>query len=289
MTGLIDYAGLFPPAALSMNTAVGNFKEYRSGDHGWMLNRFVVRVARLEEFHRAVNQIPVVSKMATPWYLSATVGSDMKSDIAKIVDFNRQTSLRNRAVASLETKATDSKTICRFAALVPHGFESYIEIPRSNMTEECIKAIANAGLCAKLRTGGDDAQMFPSCADVARFLVACASADIPFKTSAGLHHAMRGIHRYTYDPNSPSGTMHGFLNISLAAAFARQGMDARDIEEILAEHSGEAFAFDQRGVRWRECCIANEELGSARKSFCISFGSCSFDEPINDLRQLGLL
>jgi hypothetical protein len=289
MTGSIDYAGLFPPAALPMKTAVSNFDAYRSREQGWMLNRFVVPVVHFQEFGSAFDEVSVVSKMKMPWKLSAIVGSDAKSDIAKIVDFNRQTPLHNMAVASLEAKAADCRTVCRLAELVPHGLESYVEIPCSNLTEECIKAIADFGLRVKLRTGGDNAQMFPSRADVARVLVVCASADVPVKASAGLHHAIRSIHRYTYEPDSPSGTMHGFLNLFLAAAFARKGMDIRGVEQVLAEQSGEAFRFDHMAVCWHDCCITNEELAAARKAFCISFGSCSFDEPLDDLRELGLL
>ena len=47
---VIDYAGLFPPSQLSMQEAVVNYAAYRSGELGWMLGRFVVPTARLDEF-----------------------------------------------------------------------------------------------------------------------------------------------------------------------------------------------------------------------------------------------
>jgi hypothetical protein len=290
MTELIDYAGLFPPAALPMKASVDNFDLYRRGEHAWMLNRFVVPAARLDEFLCAFEQLPGSSDIPVPWKLSAIVGSNAKSDIATIVDFNQRASSRNSGVIveALELKAADPGAICQVAEQLPRGFESYFEIPCSNMTEACIRAIAEVGSRAKLRTGGDKAQMFPSFGEVADFLVACASSSISFKASAGLHHAVTGVHRYTYEPESASGPMHGFLNLFVAAAFARQGMNTQEIEKVLTE-SRQAFGFDHTGVRWNECHIPNEELASARHSFCLSFGSCSFNEPIHDLGVLGLL
>jgi hypothetical protein len=291
MAGLVDYAGLFPPAALPMKTSVDNFDGYRRIEHAWMLNRFVVSVARFDTFRSAFEQLPGLSEREAPWKLSAIVGVDAELDIAAIVDFNRHTFPRGKVavIESLEMKATDPGTIRRLADMVPKEFESYFEIPFSGMTEDFIRAIAEVGSSAKLRAGGDNAQMYPSCRDVARFLVACASAGVPFKASAGLHHALRSIHRYTYAPDSPSGAMHGFLNLFVAAAFARQGMNAEGVENVLAEQAGEAFRFENTGIGWHNDRITNEELTAARKSFCLSFGSCSFDEPIDDLRVLGLL
>jgi hypothetical protein len=291
MTELIDYAGLFPPAGLPMETSVRNFDKYRRSEHAWMLNRFVILVSRLEEFLDVFERTVERSEIAAPWKITAIVGPDAESDIATIVDFNRHNSVcrEGTVVESLEIKAPDAKAICEFAEVVPREFETFFEIPCTKMIEDCIKAIAGVGSCAKMRTGGDNAQMYPSCGDLAYFLVTCASASIPFKLSAGLHHAVRGVHCYTYEPNSASGATHGFLNVFLAAAFARQGMNAQEVEAVLMEESGQAFAFDQTGVRWKGCRISNEKLALARNSFCFSFGSCSFDEPVNDLRELGLL
>jgi hypothetical protein len=296
MTRLIDYAGLFPPAGLSMKTSVRNFDAYRRLEQAWMLNRFVIPVSRFEEFLRALEQIDQeqtdkVSEIAVPWKISAIVGPDAESDIAAIMDFNRHTSACRKPVLveSLELKVTDAAAICRLTKLIPGNFETYFEIPCTKTTEDYIKAIARVGLYAKLRTGGDNAGMFPSYEDLAHFLVTCAFNSTPFKLSAGLHHAVRSVHRYTYEPSSPLGPMHGFLNVFVGAAFARQGMNAREVESILTEESGESFGFEQTEVRWRGCRISNRELASARNSFCFSFGSCSFQEPIDDLRALGLL
>lgn len=83
--------------------------------------------------------------------------------------------------------------------------------------------------------------------------------------------------------------MHGFINVFLAAAFLQQGMDRKLAAELLEEQSASAFQFDVDGVSWRQHRLSRNEIAAARQSFAISFGSCSFTEPIDDLRSLHLL
>jgi hypothetical protein len=124
---------------------------------------------------------------------------------------------------------------------------------------------------------------------VIEFIRRCAAANVPFKATAGLHHPLRSIHRFTYQPESASGIMHGFVNLFLAAAFSRAGMESDLAVQLLEEQSAEAFQFDLNGVGWRQCRLSRDEIAAARRSFAVSFGSCSFTEPIDDLRSLHLL
>ena len=117
----------------------------------------------------------------------------------------------------------------------------------------------------------------------------CAASNVAFKATAGLHHPVRSGHRLTYQADSPSAIMHGFLNVFLAAAFLRAGMDAPLAIELLNEQSAAAFHFDSEGVLWREHRLGPADISTARRDFAISFGSCSFTEPVEDLRTLGLL
>jgi hypothetical protein len=112
---------------------------------------------------------------------------------------------------------------------------------------------------------------------------------VPFKATAGLHHPLRSIHRLTYKDDSPSGTMHGFLNVFLAAASVEKGIDAETCAKLLEEQSSEAFRFDTDGIEWRGHRLTRDEIVSTRKMFGISFGSCSFSEPIYDLKALHLI
>ncbi len=110
-----------------------------------------------------------------------------------------------------------------------------------------------------------------------------APARVPFKVTAGLHHPLRCIRPLTYEPNAPAGTMNGFLNVFIAAALPQFA------EKILVEENPRAFAFDDGGAWWRDRRITIDELTRMRKHVAISFGSCSFEEPLADLREIGWL
>ena len=84
-----------------------------------------------------------------------------------------------------------------------------------------LAVLSAAGARAKVRTGGVTEGAFPASHALARFIQSCADAGVPFKATAGLHHPLRGEYRLTYEPGSPHGMMFGFLNVFLAAAFAR--------------------------------------------------------------------
>ena len=93
----------------------------------------------------------------------------------------------------------------------------------------------------------------------------------------------------TYAPDSASTVMHGFLNVFLAAAFAQNGMDVDRLVDLLEEKSPEAFKFDSGCVTWRNEMVVRGQLRNSRNLLAIAFGSCSFEEPIEDLKKIGLL
>ena len=117
----------------------------------------------------------------------------------------------------------------------------------------------------------------------------CAASNVAFKATAGLHHPIRSLHRLTYQADSASAIMHGFLNVFLAAAFMRAGLETPLAVELMNEQSAATFHFDSEGVLWREHRLAVADLSNSRRDFAISFGSCSFTEPVEDLRALRLL
>ena len=298
---LIDYAGLFPPAGLAMRPAVENFETHRHSKPGWMLGRFIVPVSRLQEFEDAFEQLPpvllplvrAIREDARKWRLSALIGTDIAADLAAIQEFNRRHASRQDGrevfIDAIELKAQTPDDIRKAAQLVPSGLQTFFEIPISTSLQENIAAIKAVKKCAKVRTGGETANLFPSIENLARFLAACANAKLCFKATAGLHYPIRAAHRFTYEPDSPSGTMHGFVNVFLAASFMLYGMDASAATALLIEESGAAFRFPDHGVTWHNEILSNAQLLRARQSFCLSFGSCSFEEPVDDLRVLQLL
>jgi len=296
LLGLIDYAGLFPPAALDMSTATRKYAEYREGEYRWALGRFIVPVARLDEFEKAVEEIlPDGGWEGNEfWRLSALGGGDLSSDLNRIAEFNRKCATLDSPagvaiIDAIEIKAAQPADIENAMKLTPANLTPYFEIPIGGDPTELIKSVAETEARAKVRTGGVTADAFPSSFDLARFIKICAEEDAPFKATAGLHHPLRSVNRLTYAPDSASAMMHGFLNVFLAAAFAQSGMDADRLVELLEEKSPEAFHFDSGGVTWRDEMIVRGQLRNSRNLLAIAFGSCSFEEPIEDLKKIGLL
>jgi hypothetical protein len=296
LSGLIDYAGLFPPAALDMPTAARKYAEYRESEYRWALGRFVVPVARLDEFEKAAEGILPSGAQERDdfWRLSALGGGDFSSDLNRIAEFNQKhansdSSAGAATIDAIEIKAAQPVDIENAIRLTPANLTPYFEIPIGGDPTELIKSVAETEARAKVRTGGVTADAFPSSFDLARFIKICAEEDVPFKATAGLHHPLRSVNRLTYAPDSASAMMHGFLNVFLAAAFAQSGMDVDRLVELLEEKSPEAFQFDSGGVTWRDEMIVRGQLRNSRSLLAIAFGSCSFEEPIEGLKKMGLL
>lgn len=285
---LIDYAGLFPPAALPMQEAVHNYAQYISGEYNWMLGRFITPAARLDEFERAaLEHTRLYTESSRAWRVSVLGGNNPALDLKAIDEFN-QRHTGSIQIDTLETKASTADEIEAFAGADYAKLAVYIEIPIVEDPHPLIAAIARAGARAKARTGGITPEAFPSSENVVRFLVACASSGVAFKATAGLHHPLRSVNRLTYEPDSASGLMHGFLNVFLAAAWIRAGMNDKDAVELLEEKDAATFRFGEDAVEWRNHWLAKEEIAAARNRFAAAFGSCSFSEPVEDLRALDL-
>jgi hypothetical protein len=283
LAGLIDYAGLFPPAGLAMDSAVLKYGRYEADAYSWMLGRFVVPVARLAEFESAWKAIGAPAG----WQLSALVAK-AESDVPFVQSFNQRHGGALR-IDALEVKAASVGEIAQLAGALPRDITTYVEIPIASEVEGLLTAIRAQGLRAKIRMGGLTADLFPDAAVIARFLYATAKENVAFKATAGLHHPVRCERAFTYEPDSARGTMHGFLNVFLAASFARTGRRPEIMEQILREENPRAIHFSEQGVEWRGEQLSAADLGESRANFAIAFGSCSFEEPVADLRTLGLL
>jgi hypothetical protein len=286
----IDYAGLFPPAGLDMAHAVRNYASYRESKDAWALGRFVVPAGRLEEFEKAAKEF-LPSTPGTPWRLSALLGPSIPHEAKAVVDFNcRQAQGTSAAVIDVvELKADSIDIVGAATAHLPRQLQPYVEVPIDREPVHLVNAIGKSGTRAKVRTGGVTPEAFPRTADLVRFIQRCVGHGVPFKATAGLHHPLRAEYRLTYEPNSPRATMFGFLNLFLAAGFIRAGLGETDAAQLLEEGSIEAFRFGPDAVTWRGHRLGLEHIGRTRRETILAFGSCSFIEPIADLRGLGLL
>ena len=288
LAGLVDYAGLFPPAALSMEDATAEYAMWRRAPEAWMLGRFVSPAARLAELARAADVHLPEPGAAPPWRLSALLGADVRGEAARVDSFNR--SQAGRAVVdSVELKAATREDAADALESLPPGLAAFVELPIDAELEPLLAVLKARGARAKVRTGGVVPEAIPGPSALARFVAACAAAGVPFKATAGLHHPVRSEHALTYEPGSPRAVMHGFVNVFAAAALARSGATRAELEELLSEEDPGAFRFEPGGLRWRGRTLPTEEIARARQGLALSFGSCSFAEPVRDLRALGVL
>lgn len=289
IAGLIDYAGLFPPAALDMPRAVRNYAAYRHGEYGWALGRFILPGARIAEFEQAAEEAGAAGAGGR-WSIALSAGADAKQEIERLQEFNRRHSEANGfAIDTFEMKVQKAQEIREIARLLPSAITGYFEIPLSPSLPEMLAAMAATGTRAKFRTGGLTAGMFPLSSDLARFMESCLKAKVAFKASAGLHHPVRSVQKFTYELDSPSGVMHGFINVFLAAALLRSGGSVDQAVALLEETSAHAFRFAEQDASWLTHRLSHAQLEETRRQFALSVGSCSFEEPLADLRKLGWL
>jgi hypothetical protein len=243
LTNLIDYAGLYPPAALPLRIVLERYRGFLASPDAWILNRLVLPAATLRD-----------ASLEPNWHVTLLV-DDEPGPLP-------------RQVETLEVK-------------LPHrlSLATYCEAPMDQIGDAYIK----------VRTGGLTPESIPSTDAIADFLCEAAARRLPFKATAGLHHPVRSLRPLTYAPDSPQATMHGFLNVFLAAAFAWHRAKREVVLEILNETEAGAFQFGERTVVCGGHKLSAQQIQEARRDFAHSFGSCSFEEPVMDLRELGLL
>ena len=284
LKGSIDYAGLFPPAGLDMHTAVERYAFYLSGEHRDLLGRFILPAQRIDEFDNAVATHP----SGEEWKLSMIAADDIESAAKAAKEFNdRHTTGFRATIDTVETPASSIESIEKRAAYA-HSFKVYIEVPLSPDPRPLIEAISLTAASAKMRTGGTVEAAIPKGEDVLRFIETCIELGVSFKATAGLHHLVRGKYRLTYEPNSACGNMFGYLNVFIASAFALEREHDLALS-ALGEMNESSFRFTDTGARWRDHSLGWATLARVRESVATSFGSCSFDEPVNEAMAASII
>jgi hypothetical protein len=156
-----------------------------------------------------------------------------------------------------------------------------------------LAAVARTGRRAKMRTGGITQEAFPTADAIVSFLEGCLAHGVTAKATAGLHHAVCGYYRLAYDDEAPTGAMYGYLNLFLTAALLSRGGSRATAVLLLNESNPSAFEVNDLHVGWRgpEQMVAFDRalLQRVRQTVLTSFGSCSFTEPVEESRALGLL
>lgn len=296
LTALIDDASLFPPASLPMREALRAHARHAESAYAWLGGRFVLPASRADEFVavRDPQQSITISAILDAAALGAK-GDTVTADLHRI---DRVRALPGVTVDALEAKipaGLDAAGLGRaIDAIVRHfpdgGVAFWYELPHTGsgwaaslgdtmaeLAAARAEAPGHVTLGAKLRCGGPRPSDVPSLGDVAAFIRAAHEHRVPWKATAGLHQPIR------------HGTAHGFVNVFAAGMLLHAGaIEAAQLANVLGEHDPRAFVVDPMHVAWRDARIEAEAVAAARAQ-CVSFGSCSFDEPVNALRELGLL
>ncbi|MEM1329036.1 MAG: hypothetical protein AAGG07_00600 [Planctomycetota bacterium] len=306
LDGLIDYAGLFPPAKLDMAPALEEFARQRMSGEAYALARFVCPASRLKELSDkgaalmpgtfATSGYREMADHSEPWGISALLPGDLEGverGLDTIDAFNEHHSAEGAGLARvdmIELPATEPGFIDDALDLIPSDIMPFFEIDWRGDCRGSVAALAGNDAAAKIRCGGVTEDLIPPSEAVAAFINACRAGDVPFKATAGLHHPVRAEHALTYEPDAPRGVMHGFLNVFIGAALLKaRAIEPDRLVDVLEETDASAFTFDREGAGWRDARVDLIGLASARERFCLSYGSCSFSEPMRDLRELGLL
>ena len=290
----IDYAGLFPPASLELEPALTNHSCYVRSPDRWMLNAFVLPVG---QFDAAKQFLPRFDPMH-PLCISA-LGPKTENATA----FREALLDADEAIRSLATHNVDLVSISQLEMFLPADVDPSLlkeagsivgslpvfwEAP-AERAERTIALLTEHNSNAdhptfgyKMRTGGVTADAFPTSAQIAPALVEPETQQVPIKFTAGLHHPLR---QYRAEAQTK---MHGFLTVLGAAVLAAEHKwDAAQTAAMLEDEGVSSFKFDDEFFAWRDWKIDIQRLRDRRR-FVTTFGSCSFDEPREDLRALKL-
>jgi hypothetical protein len=291
----IDYAGMFPPCSLALEPALRNQAEYVRAPEAWMLKTFVLPVIQFDAAKQFLPQFDPLHPLRvsalgpksenTAAFLDslAEIEAAIRSLAAHNVDLVSVNQLEMWLPADVDLPVLDE------ARSILGDLPAFWEAP-AERAQETITLLAELNsemdeptFGFKLRTGGVTPDAFPTSAQIARALVVPATHQVPIKFTAGLHHPLR---QYREEVQTK---MHGFLNVLGAAILAAEHKwDEKQTAAMLEDENPKSFSFDDEFFAWCEWKLDIKWLNNRRK-FVTSFGSCSFDEPREDLRALNLL
>jgi cell division FtsZ-interacting protein ZapD len=289
MEELIDYAGLFPPAALPLKEALLNYHSYINGVDSWMLGPFVIPASRLYELE------PFKDKFNDQYPLRLSViltkSEEIETDLHSIQKF-LETYQTAGTVDSMEVPLPSDVGIEFLQKLEKQteNYPVYCEVTGTNdqllNTLDSIQAIDQKSFKrfgVKIRMGGTTANLFPTVQQAAFMIHECQKRGLALKFTAGLHHPIR---QYREEVET---FMHGFVNVFTASIMAYcHSVDSATIQSILRDESLKNFSFTKDTLSWRNFTVSSSEIKDARNFFAASYGSCSFDEPREELGELNI-
>ncbi|PEZ76290.1 hypothetical protein CN380_21050 [Bacillus sp. AFS017274] len=287
MTELIDYAGLFPPAALPLPEAISNFHAYIHDSDSWMLGPFVIpasRLGELKQFKAQFNdQYPLrLSVILTkseeiPTELEAIqlfLETYKTAGAIEAIEFPLPPQINPSFLENLEKRTGNYPIYCEMTGTNDQLLNTLDTIHSINQ-----KSPKRIGI--KMRMGGITANLFPSVNQAAFVIHECQKRELPLKFTAGLHHPIR---QYRTEVET---RMHGFVNVFTASIMAySRSVNTATIQAILLDEDPTNFSFTTDSLSWRDFTVSSADIIKARSFFAASYGSCSFNEPREELGEL---
>ena len=270
--GLVDDAAIFPPGDAPLLEASAAHVARRSQWWADLVGTFVVRDTDVPLLRGSPARLSVVvtggaGQVAGPAALCHRLGLGLAGLEIALRDLDDLAGNARRVVAAVDA--------ARAGGDLADDVPVHVELPSAEPGPDWLRAadaVAEAGLRLKFRTGGAEADHFPSAARLAAWIDAALDRETPFKCTAGLHRALR--HR---DPET-GFEHHGFLNVLTATQRAFDGLSRDEMVAVLVEQSEDAMI----------ALAMDTDLGGGRRWFT-SFGSCSVEDPLETLVSTGLL
>ncbi|WP_416985167.1 hypothetical protein [Streptomyces sp. T028] len=267
LAGMLDDAAVFPPGSLPIEEAVPAHVEHTRGAHAGLVGAFVLAAKDINRLAGLTADLPEGSfalSVTVPLPgVSAAVAAALRIPAVRLVGLEVAVpdAVAAEAVVPALAEAVEDDT----------GLTVYVEVPRDNRREALLAELAGTPYLAKFRTGGVRAELYPDERELAATVLAAVRAGVPFKATAGLHHALRNT-----DPET-GFEQHGFLNLLVATNAALKGAEEAELVELLADRDGDAIAERVR------------TLPPDVRDLLRSFGTCSIAEPATESAGLGLL
>jgi hypothetical protein len=289
----IDYAGMYPPASLSLPEALNSYHRHRSGAEAWMVKRMVLPVDAISKIDSGALRSGGEFRFAMiPRCEASDWLASLRTDLETLNFFLRECPAAVADVLEIllppVSNTGELEKLLRSATGQLVGHAAFFEVVtgpdflrRFEGAAEAVAAFSGHNCGLKLRTGGTTADLYPAPSTVARALVIARDHGVPIKFTAGLHHPIRHW-------NKSVGTrMHGFINILMAGLLAHHhGLSPERVSSILEEEEPSNFSFTEQTADWRDLALPIEAIPKWRERV-VSFGSCSVDEPKEDLERMG--
>ena len=313
MHELLDYAGLFPPAKLTLQESLLNYSSYTKHIQKNWLGKFILPSNKIAECIEIMLDQKIFKSNNAFLKFSIILNSCEKfNDFNKIIDNDlksiyqlKSTFNKHINIDSIEffppKEVFQPNNLSLFRNMLSFVNDKllnakeikfkYIEIPFSENINEYIEFISEFNLrqkeikfCIKLRTGGVTPQQIPSAFHIAQAIRLSAEKQIPIKATAGLHVPVPN------DNPEVGSRLHGFFNIfSCLMLCYKKLLTISEMENILVNYSYSDFKFTEEGFTVGNKFLPNAEMTHLRNSFIKSFGTCSFLEPIEHLQENNFL